>query len=249
MLADASRTRHLAWDACYNVRDTGGYATAGGRETVWGALLRADNLSRLTETGRRALLDYGVRTIVDLRSPFELLIDPPPFTADAGGDSPDYLNLEMISDAVAVADETSQTLFDTYRLILDGCRAQIASILTTIARANEGGVLVYCHAGKDRTGLVVALLLSVAGVDAEIVAADYALSERYLHPLHVEYLNDESQTEAEREYLARALASHPQTMLDIMSHLHRAYGGVEAYLLGCGVTEDDIVRIRTRLTG
>ena len=68
--------RRLAWDACHNARDVGGYPIAGGGRTGWGRFVRADNLRRLSAAGRAALLASGVRTVIDLRSPFELGIDP-----------------------------------------------------------------------------------------------------------------------------------------------------------------------------
>ena len=73
--------RHLHWDACYNARDLGGYATADGGYTRWGAFVRADNLSRLTPAGQSALIAYGVRTVIDLRRAGELTIDLNPFAS------------------------------------------------------------------------------------------------------------------------------------------------------------------------
>src|SRR5207248_11734510 len=73
--------RHLPWDACFNIRDLGGYAAAAGRRTRWRALLRGDNLGWLKPSGRAALIDYGVRTIIDLRHPSEVARAPHPFAA------------------------------------------------------------------------------------------------------------------------------------------------------------------------
>ena len=79
MTIDAQPARHLAWEACWNVRDLGGYPTEDGHETRWRALLRADDLCRLTADGQAALYVYGVRAIIDLRSPAELTVKPHPF--------------------------------------------------------------------------------------------------------------------------------------------------------------------------
>ena|SRR6266542_4116145 len=70
------RARVLNWDACLNARDLGGYPTGDGGQTRWGVCVRADTLSRLTSVGRTALLDYGVRTIIDVRRADELQVDP-----------------------------------------------------------------------------------------------------------------------------------------------------------------------------
>src|SRR5829696_7028672 len=97
--------RRLDWDACYNARDVGGYPLAGGGQTGWGRFVRADNLRRLSARGRAALLASGVRTVIDLRSPFELGIDPYPFppaeSAEADPGLPTYRNLPVLNPADA----------------------------------------------------------------------------------------------------------------------------------------------------
>src|SRR5436190_18952958 len=86
--------RRLRWDACYNTRDLGGYVTADGGYTRWGAFVRADNLSRLTPAGQSALIEYGVRTVIELRRADELTIDLNPFVAVSNDPRrPAYLNL------------------------------------------------------------------------------------------------------------------------------------------------------------
>ena len=71
------RSRDLAWDGVLNVRDLGGHPTEDGRETRFGRIVRADNIRRLSDEGWRALSEYGIRTIVDLRTEEELAADPP----------------------------------------------------------------------------------------------------------------------------------------------------------------------------
>src|SRR5215217_5485841 len=95
-MIDDQQARLLRWEACYNARDLGGYATADGGQTRWGAFVRADNLSRLTPSGRAALLNYGVRTVIDLRRAAELQINPNPFAEPAAkAPLPMYLNLPL----------------------------------------------------------------------------------------------------------------------------------------------------------
>src|SRR5688500_17816224 len=95
-MADEQPGRQLSWEACYNVRDLGGYATADGGVTRWRAFVRAGSLYRLTPAGRAALLDYGVRTIVDLRRASELEHYPNPFAQQSeDANPPIYLNLPL----------------------------------------------------------------------------------------------------------------------------------------------------------
>jgi protein-tyrosine phosphatase len=175
---------HCAWEACYSIRDLGGYPTHDGSQTRWRALVRADDLSRLTPIGRRALLAYRIRTIVDLRSPAEVAHAAHPFDHNEPGmPALTYQHVPFIDPTDTTVDRALSTVMplpDIYRLFLLYCPTQIGMILHTIAHAVPGGVLVHCTAGKDRTGLVVALALALAGVADEQFVADYALSDQYL---------------------------------------------------------------------
>ncbi len=244
--------RRLQWDACYNVRDLGGYATGDSRRTRWRAVLRGDNLCRLTSAGRAALLDAGVRTIVDLRSPSEVATFPHPFGNPSARDIPlpvTYLNLPLLDeadDAGAVALRVAETVRAQYVLMLDRYPARMAAVLQAIVAAPEGAVLVHCHAGKDRTGLVAALLLELVGVPRPTIAEDYALSDSYLQPLYAQLLT-EARDDAARERLQRLLVSSRETMLDVLSYLDDLYGGTAAYLQAAGVTTGQLVQLRERL--
>src|SRR5205823_6268447 len=116
-----------------------------------------------------------------------------------------------------------------------------------------GGVLVYCHAGKDRTGLIAALVLAVAGVHHNTIASDYALSDACLRPLYEGQLRDERDTE-KRAALARQLysplnAARPQTMVATLASIDQRHGGVSAYLGEAGMEEEDLERVRARMVG
>jgi protein-tyrosine phosphatase len=247
--------RRLDWEACYNARDVGGYHTAGGGSTRWRGFFRSDNLCRLSPNGQAALLAAGVRTVIDLRSPFELRIDPCPFDAApplAGG--PAYVNLPVIDPAdraAATAIDRAETVATAYARMLDSCQIRLATILRAVAAAPPGGVLVYCHAGKDRTGLVTALVLALAGVAPATIAEDYALSDGFLQPWYHEQLRT-APSEARREWLTSYLWSsrnvaHPEAMLATLAYLDRQHRGVRPYLRAAGVTEPELERIRRRL--
>lgn len=248
MSTEEQNNRHLSWDACRNVRDVGGYETADGGQTRWRALLRSDNLCRLTPAGRAALVEYGVRTIVDLRSSSELAAEAHPFALPAPHGPITYLNLPFVDESVVAATsaaEAAETSAESYCVLLEWFKPQLRTILSYIAEAAPGGVLVHCHAGKDRTGIIVALLLTLAGVPRETIAADYALSDSYLQPLYAEILD--AVREDQREALARRLSARPETMHEVLSYLDRGYGGAREYLLACGVSESDVARLRERL--
>jgi protein-tyrosine phosphatase len=246
MSTDAVPSRRLLWDACYNVRDLGGYPTTAGRHTSWNAFIRSDNLCRLTPGGRAMLVNYGVRTVIDLRFAYELDISPYSFTEP---DAPAYLNLPLLNEANRegmVALDSITSVAEMYYVILEQFQTNIATVMRAIAAAPEGAVLFHCHAGKDRAGLMAALLLALAGVPHEAIATDYAESDTHLQPLYDEMLASQAQDPARQEQLAQLLTSHSETMLATLSHVDARYGGVESYLLACGLSPEEIEQIRTR---
>jgi protein tyrosine/serine phosphatase len=215
--------RYLRWPSCLNVRDLGGFDTADGASTRWRAFVRADTLSGLTERGRAALEAYGIRTIIDLRIPVEVRDDPGPFAAH---DTIVWHNHPLDPNDRDVSKATStyrgaglSTMVAVNAALLDVSRAQVATIMRTIATAPEGGVLFHCHAGRDRTGLIAALLLGLVRVPADAIVEDYA-----------------------RSYNAMA-----STMMLTLTHIEETYGGVAGYLRAICLTDAEIALLHQRL--
>ena len=146
--------RKLSWDGCPNARDLGGLQTASGSSIRRAALIRSDNFGRLTEAGIAAVEQADVSLVIDLRSAFELEIEANPFASRAS--SVTYRHLPLINDADEAGLELVQQSRDAtemYEVMLERFKPQIGAILEAIADAPAGGVVVHCHAGKDRTGL------------------------------------------------------------------------------------------------
>jgi protein-tyrosine phosphatase len=243
----AEQQRLLAWEGTYNARDLGGYPTRDGGETRWGAIVRADNLAQLTEAGRRSLVDYGVRRIIDLRKPEELAMYPNPFAA-TGTHGVEFINISMVDPAVTPP-EVFTTLANDYKRIVDSFAPAIAEVMRSVAGAPEGTVLIHCHAGMDRTGIISAMLLDLAGVPEEIIAADYALTGELLRPVLEEWIENGPGERAWREQERATHAPLAEVMREVLVHLHEKYGGTAEYLQRAGVTASEIDRIRQRLTG
>ena len=244
------RSRDLDWDGCLNVRDLGGHRTEDGGETRYGAVVRADSIRQLTDAGWASAVDYGVRTIVDLRTDVELEADPPaelpvevlhvPFFQD---DEDAFAEVEAAANA---APDTVAATRAVYLVFLERFSTNVAAAIAAVARAPEGGVVVHCMGGKDRTGLVTAFLLHIAGVDVEQIAADYALSEERLQPRHAAWI-EEAGTEAERERIRRVASTPREAMVGVLEELERRYGSVEAFLRASGLTDEDLRLARERL--
>jgi protein tyrosine/serine phosphatase len=107
-------------------------------------------------------------------------------------------------------------------------------------------VVIHCHAGKERTGIVAALLLSLAGVPDAVVADDWTASDAYLQPLYEEWLANETDP-AIRAKRAEGFVTHAEHILDVLTHIRRSHGSLEAYLLAGGLSADQLDRVRRRL--
>jgi protein-tyrosine phosphatase len=248
------RSRELTWDGCLNVRDLGGHRTEDGGETRYGSIVRADSVRQLTDAGWEALLGHGVRTVVDLRGDHERQEDPPaevpvevlhvPFME---ADENEWKEIEGRLDAVveAAPDVTTATR-DVYLVFLEHFKENVAAAVQAVARAQEGGIVVHCAGGKDRTGLLTAFLLHLAGVDTEQIAADYALSEERLRPRHEEWFAA-AENEEDLERLKRIAQTPAESMVGVFEELERRHGSVEGFLRDAGVSEEELELVRARL--
>lgn len=229
---------HLDWPGLVNARDLGGLPLKDGNVRE-GALIRSESLTRLDEGGVESLREAGVSRVLDLRRPGESP-DPHPFA----GDDATYVNLP-VEDPADIKRHTGP-MVDLYLDMVDARPELFAAALAAIADAPPGAVVVHCAGGKDRTGLVTALALTVAGAAKEVVAADYALTEERLEPLmreHLAKIVDEALREQFREYQSTPAAN----MITVLEHLEKEHGSVEAYLRAGGLTVEQLSALRERL--
>ena len=237
-MSDAYHPTHLEWPGLSNVRDLAGMPTAVGRRIAERALIRADSLDKLAAEARELVREAGVSRIVDLRRSGESP-RPHPFAGDTT-----YVSVPVQDPADP--DNTHLSLVDIYLTMLDLRPELFAEAVAAIADAPEGAVVVHCAGGKDRTGMVVAMALSVAGVAPEVIAADYALTEERLADLDRAYLD--RVTDPQTRELMRGLQATPASnMIRVLEHLETRYGGVEEYLRSGGMSADQLERLRLRL--
>jgi len=224
--------RDLDWPDCVNVRDLGGLRTAAGVVVARRAVVRADNVERLTEAGWELARRYGVTTVLDLRSGGE--------RADARSVPPglDDVTVSLFDDFDSDPDYRTDVgrriegaeAVEAYRLLyaeaLERNRAETAAAVRAVANARPGAVLVHCVGGKDRTGVLAALLLRLVDVPVATVAEDYGRSEARLG------LAD----------------SAPASVIDVvLERLEGEYGSVAAYLASAGLSESELGAVRARL--
>lgn len=232
--------RHLEIEGSWNVRDLGGYATEDGRSTRWRVVVRAGNLDKVTVEGQRALVDYGIRTIVDLRDTAEIEEYPDVF---AQSTEVVYCHLPILRNGYANGYVRLDKLYTNY---LDAYQSEVGKIITAVAES-EPGTLVHCHAGKDRTGMVTALLLGAVGVPDTVIAEDYALTSARISHLVAEWRDYTLKQGGDMERFEHDVSADATTMLGVLAHLRQRYGGVGAYLSMCGVPADDLEMLKQRL--
>jgi protein-tyrosine phosphatase len=247
----AVTSRHLDWPDCRNTRDLGGLPARHGI-TRSGVVIRSDNVASLTPAGRQAMFEYGVTTVIDLRAESELKGSPGPPFSDFQSSSPvatvqttiPVLHLPLVDDVTASVLNKAPAMPDRYRLMVDRRPAAIGAIFNAIAAA-DGPVLFHCFAGKDRTGLVAAMLLSLAGVDPEAIGADYAETDNQLATRYAEWL---AKAAPERlETMRDELRCPPEWMLSTLGYVIQRWGSVESYLEAAGVAPANIDLLSAKL--
>src|SRR5919204_6738683 len=206
--------------------------------------------------GWQAPIDYGFARVVGLRAHPELEADPPaelpvevvhvPFMET---DKPEWEEIEPKVEAASTnAPDFATATRDVYLIFLEHFKHNVATAVRAVADAPEGGVVIHCAGGKDRTGLLVAFLLHLAGVPEAEIAADYALSEERLPPRHEGWFAA-AESEEELERLRRIAQTPAESILGVFEELERRYGGAEQYLRSAGTTDQELARARARLHG
>jgi protein-tyrosine phosphatase len=241
----------LEWEGCLNVRDLGGLPTEDGRITQAGRVVRADNIRKLSETGLQALADHGVRRVVDLRMPVELAGDPPReldvdvVHVSVFGDEMDEAYVAELDAHLASVEDVADHYVYSYVDWLERYRDHFGRAFAAIADA-DGTVLVHCMGGKDRTGVVSALLLRLAGVPYNVIGEDYAATAANLEPSTSVWI-PAVEDPVERAKWQRLAATPAAAMERVVREIEARYGDVASYLRAAGLSEEQVARLEERL--
>lgn len=228
-------SRHLPLAGTRNLRDVGGYPATDGRRTRWRTLLRSDEMTSLPASARAELEAIGIRQVVDLRWPDELSRAPNVFERSA---TVRYAHVPLLADDPTPA----MGLAGMYVHLFDARSAQLADVVRRLAADDGLPAVVGCAAGKDRTGVTIALLLDLAGVPRSVIVDDYALSAGYFaHPVTIVDPDD-------WRHPPLAVDSPPEYMAAALDHLDRRHGGPRALLHREGLTDQELDRLVERLT-
>lgn len=239
-----------------NVRDVGGLPLRGGGTTRAGVLLRSANLREATPADVAHLVEtFGLRLVLDLRTPREIDRDGPTAVAAAGVETValSFLPEDGVALPItdAAADLDADPLLRAYLGYLDDRPDNVVTAVRLLGAPDAGPALVHCAAGKDRTGVLVALVLDAVGVEREAVVADYALSAEQVEALWRRW------TTAAGVPMPDDLTPHlprAEVMAAVLAHLDEEHGdggagGAAAWLTANGLPDDALGRLRRRLTG
>lgn len=241
-------SRRMDIDGTHNFRDVGGYPAAGGR-TRSGQLYRSDALTRVTATGAADLAMLRIGVLIDLRTELELAQD------HSANVLPGALRIHLPihgGSRRSIMEGDHVSLEKLYLHVLEDSGWSLAAAVSVIAESGTSPVLVCCTAGKDRTGLVVALALSVAGVDREAVVADYMQSALNLDGDWMDQTLSfmvSNGVPISPEMFEMIGGSPDRAMSRVLATLEREHGSIEGYLRAHGMLPESVAALRRKLVG
>jgi len=237
--------RLIALEGAVNFRDLGGYPAPDATRTRWRTLFRADGLGELTEADLEVVRALGIRTVIDLRSGDELErgrfdVDAHPVTFHH------FPFIEQLPDAEEF--ERRPGLLGTqYLEMIDGAGPQILGALEALAQPGALPAVFHCTAGKDRTGVLSAIVLSLLGVDEPTVVADYALSGEAMLRLRAKLVRKYPEGREAIENMGEVFSADPSQMEQLLDHVRAEHGSVGAYVEGLGAPTGLVERLRASL--
>lgn len=247
--------RRLPLEGLLNARDLGGYPVKNGGVTKYRQFIRCEAPRQLTEQDLSFLKAYGIRDSIDFRGDREVSRQP---SFLHGLDWIGYHRSPTFNEQVAFGSKTAGgkppiSSFvrwgEKYIEMTEDCKEWIKNTLELLAGC-DGGVIYNCTTGKDRTGIISALLLGLAGVSDEDITADYCVSEVYLNPLYEELRQEFlSIFPSESAELSDPFfKTDPENMASLLRHVNEKYGGIREFTKACGLSSSAADLLRIRLT-
>lgn len=240
---DDPTQRRIPIPGTHNFRDVGGYQVDGGGSVRWRTLFRSDSLHAVPQQGLDRIVELGIRNAVDVRYPHETRSRANPLS---GHEAVAYHN-SPLADLTAPWSEPISTLEELNLFFLDNHPSHVSATLQRFAAPGAFPALVNCTMGKDRTGLVVALLLGIAGVSRGDIVRDYMLSDVHTRDLRDRTVRFAVDNGADEQLVRKLTSIHPSVMERTLDHLETGYGGAVGYARSAGLTLEQVESIRGAL--
>lgn len=240
-------SRFVPLSGCSNFRDLGGMPTASGTLTTWGRVFRSDTLQELTDADVKTLLiDVGLATIIDLRTGREIKNEG---RGPLEHEDLAYVHLPFIADLEVqdeVPDAVERDVLADYVHMLDTAAAMIAEAVQTIA-TSDGSVVFHCAAGKDRTGILAAIVESLVGVPREVIVGDYELTNQVIDEICARLARFDTYTNV-RVNPPSHFRCRSEVMEGFLDLLDERHGGAGGWAREIGIAEEDLTALRNVLT-
>ena len=241
--------RLLPFEGAFNFRDLGGYPARAGQTVKWRTLFRADALHRLPDEELDQLAELGVRSVLDLRTRAE--VEEGHLADESRGIT--HVHLPVLGEVWEPREldpdaDAAEVLGDLYVDMLTIGASALAGAIRLLAEPAELPAVFHCAAGKDRTGVLAAMVLSLLGVDDEIIIADYALSGRNMDMLIERLRRDRPEAlTAMNEQPSAYLAAPPMAMTSFLAHVRTEFGSMSGYVRSIGVEFETVEALNANL--
>ena len=226
--------RRLFINKVLNMRDIGGYSVEDNKIVRFGKIIRSNLIDDLDKENIEEIKRMGFTTIIDLRSNEELKKKKGIFV-----ENPNFKYKHIAINGNGRLPKNEDEIIDTYMEMLEG-KQQIKEIFEILSEVNDG-VIYYCNAGKDRTGVVTALILKLLGVKDQDIVVDYIASGIFLE----KELNDFAKEMNDKEIL-KIITPKSQTMFNLLNNIQERYNSVERYIKSCGIRDEQIKNIKEK---
>jgi protein-tyrosine phosphatase len=237
----SDNARILPLDGASNFRDLGGFPTTDGGFTRWGTLFRSDALHELTDDDMAVVRGIGLRTVIDLRTAVEVERTG---RGPLGGEDAQYVHLSVIDadggESRGIPAPVDEDLANRYLWYLEIGREALVGALEVLGSSSNYPLVFHCAAGKDRTGVLAALVLEIIGVERAVIVDDYALTASRMELILERLLRNTPEGKSLYDLPATAFAVEATTMQRFLEALDDRHGGARRWALAAGVSGEQL---------
>lgn len=239
----STRLRYYTFEHIYQFRDIGGYTTVDGHMTVYNRFFRSSALYGITLEDQHQVYDLGVRTVIDLRTAEEIVEQGRTQFDDSIAIN--LLHIPMLTQYQSLYEFSAGPRSEALIKGIEQIRPFFSQFFASISELDHA-VVFHCSLGIDRTGLLTALLLDLAGVSHEEIVSDFSRTNIYLAP-RLPLLRQRRPAYMTPNQFEQLIVAHPQAMRDLLQYIYQEYGNARGFLLDVGVSSQYIDQVLHRL--